>query len=515
MVAGLVLAQAAVAANDAEKYGGTLVIAQIAEITTLDPGREGGWETFAVSRHIHEALVTEDLSRSGNDVKIPPIKPALASSWEVSPDGRTYTFHLRQGVKFHDGSAFDAAAVEFNVRRAWDPKFEYFDKISANNLSYTYTSLKDIKTPDQNTVVFTFSEPFSPFLRMLAQGSGGSGGIASPTAIRKYGNDGYAEHPAGTGPYRFVDRIRGQKVDLERFDGYWGDKPYLDRIVFRPIPDGNARVAALETGEVDQIAWPPRDSVAKLKQEGFTVDNVDLPSVYYYNFNEANKVFQDVRVRRALIQSVDRVRLAQDLLKGTVAPAYGMLNPGSDAFDPSFRDYPYDPEKAKQLLSEAGYPNGVSGVLEVYAGGEPVAEWIQRDAAKVGIKLDVRSYDWNSFLARESNVGPDVALTSMEWGFLTPYWLYIVGDSHSSANRGSYHDPAFDDAAHEAITATDPAVIRQKWQEANQIIATDAAKLPIFYDRTHYAVGKNIRDFAEAAQDWYDLTKVWLADKQQ
>lgn len=514
LAAALTLTAPRALADDASKYGGTLIVGQIAEITTLDPGREGGWETFTVSRHIHESLVTEDLTHSGSELKAPPIKPGLAESWEISPDGRVYTFHLRHGVKFQDRSDFNAAAVAFNVRRSWDPKFEFFDKISASNLAYTYSSLKSVETPDDSTVVFTFSQPFSPLLRMLAQGSGGSGGIASPDAIRKYGNDGYAEHPVGTGPYRFVERVRGQKVELAKFDGYWGKKPYLNRIIFRPIPDGAARVAALETGEVDIIDWPPRDSVAKLKSEGLTVDNVDLPSVYYYSFNSANKTFEDPRVRQALILSVDRVALARDLLKGTAAPAYGLLNPGSDAYDPSFRDYPYDVEKAKQLLRDAGHPDGVSGELDVYAGGEPVAEWIQRDAAKAGIKLDVHSYDWNSFLAREHSLPPDVALTSMEWGFLTPYWLYIAASSQSGGNSGHYQNADFDKTVSNAITSVDPEAVRKKWQEANRILAEDAGKFPIYYDRTHYAVGKNVRGFAEAAQDWFDLNEVWLAEKQ-
>lgn len=508
------LVHGAALADDADKYGGTLIVAQNAEITNLDPGREGGWETFRIARHIHEALVTEDLSKSGAEVKVPPLKAALAESWEISPDGRVYTFHLRRGVKFHDGTDFNAEAVAFNIRRGWDPKFEFYDKISAANLAYTYSSLSRIDTPDDHTLVLTFAEPFSPFLRMLAQGSGGSGGIASPTAIRKYGNDGYAEHPVGTGPYRFVERVRGQKVEIERFDGYWGDKPFLDRIIFRPIIDGNARVAALETGEVDIISWPPRDSVAKLKAEGFSVDNVDLPSVYYYTFNTANETFKDLRVRQALALSIDRAGLARDLLKDTAGPAYGILNPGSDAFDPSFRDYPHDVEKAKQLLAEAGHPDGVSGLLEIYAGGEPVAEWIQRDAAKAGIKLEIRSYDWNSFLARNKKSGPEVALTSMEWGFLTPYWLYIVAHSQSSGNTGHYNNPAFDKAVHEAITAVKAEDIRDKWREANRILAADVGKLPIYYERTHYAVGKNVGGFATPAQDWYDLSHVWLKEKQ-
>ncbi len=324
---------------------------------------------------------------------------------------------------------------------------------------------------------------------------------------------GVVDHPTGTGPFRFVERVRGQSVEIARNDAYWGGPVYLDRVIFRPIPDNNARVAALETGEVDLISWPPRDAVERLKSEGFDVPNVSIPSVYYYNVNFANDAFRDVRVRQALIHSIDREGLARDLLKGTAAPAYSELVPGSAAYDPAFRDFDYNPEKARQLLKEAGYDNGVSGVLSIYAGGEPVAEWVQRDAAKVGIRLDVRSYDWNSFLAQERKAGKDVALSSMEWGFLTPYWLAIVADSDSPFNVGGYKNPAFDKAVAAAIAATDPAEETRQWREANRILAADAGKVPLFLERTHYAVGKNVRGFASPAQAWYDLKGVWLAQQ--
>ncbi|MCR6497984.1 ABC transporter substrate-binding protein [Shinella sp. CPCC 101442] len=500
-------------AGEDDKYGGTLVVAQNAEITQLDPGRQLGWETFRITRHIFDALVSEDLSKSGNDEPSPAIIPALAESWAVSPDGKVYTFKLRQGVKFHDGTDFNAEAVAFNIRRAWDPSFEFYDEVTAVNVRNTYIYLDKVETPDASTVVLTFKQPFSPLLRLLAQGSGGTGLIASPESIRKYGNDGVVEHPTGTGPYKFVERIRGQSVEIERFDDYWGEKPYLDRIVFRPIPDGNARVAALETGEVDLISWPPRDAVERLKGEGFDVPNVSIPSIYYYNVNFANEAFKDVRVRQALVHAIDREALARDLLKGTASPGYSVLVPGSAAFDPAFRDYNFDPEKSKALLKEAGLEKGVSATISIYAGGEAVAEWVQRDAAKVGINLNIRSYDWNSFLAQERTPGADVGFSSMEWGFLTPYWLSIVGNSNSGSNTGGYKSEAFDAAVSKAIAATDPAQEVANWREANRIIAEDVGKIPLFLERTHYAVGKNVRDFASPAQAWYDLKKVWLAEK--
>lgn len=146
-------------------------------------------------------------------------------------------------------------------------------------------------------------------------------------------------------------------------------------------------------------------------------------------------------------------------------------------------------------------------------GGEAIAEWVQRDAAKVGINLNIRSYDWNSFLAQNRTPDKDVGFSSMKWGFLTPYWLSIVSSSDSGSNVGGYKSEAFDAAVAKAIAATDPADEIANWREANRIIAADVGKLPLFLERTHYAVGKNVRDFVSPAQAWYDLKKVWLADK--
>jgi peptide/nickel transport system substrate-binding protein len=160
--------------------GGSLIIGIESEADVLDPQRAGGWVTFRVNRLIHESLVTEELSKTSDQTPIPAIKPGLAESWEVSPDGLKYVFHLRKGVKFTDGTDFNAKAVEFNIRRSWDKNFQYYDTRSAGNLIATYQSLKDIHVVDDYTIELLMEKPFSPFLRMLTQGGMGSAGILSP-----------------------------------------------------------------------------------------------------------------------------------------------------------------------------------------------------------------------------------------------------------------------------------------------------------------------------------------------
>ncbi|WP_080834486.1 ABC transporter substrate-binding protein [Cohnella massiliensis] len=488
---------------------GTLIVALSADVTVLDPSREGGWETFLVNRNIHESLVKEDLSKTAQESPVVEIQPSLAESWGISPDGRVYTFHLRKGVKFQDGTNFNAQAVEFNVRRAWDKSFEFYDEISATNMLRFYQDLKEIKSIDESTVEFTFNHPFPAFLRLIAQGSGGSGLIGSPEAIKKYGNDGYAEHPVGTGPFQFVERVVGDKVVLKRFDGYWGDKAYASNLIFRPITDDNARLTALRTGEVDIIQKPLKDSIDQLKQDGFGVPEADIPSVYYLTLNTKNKYFQDAKVRQAFTLAIDREALAANLLKGYAIPAYSAAHAGNEAYDPNHKPYGYDVEKAKQLLAEAGYPDGFETTLQTWTGNEPYAEWIQRDLAKVGIQLKIETFDWATF-GKQRFMTDAIGVNTMSWGFVTSYWLYVIGHSQSTGRYGNYSNPAYDEAVDKAMNEADPAKSLEYYKQARDVIDNDAAIVPLFSDKTLVAVGKNVKGFVLPSQNWYDLTKVWV-----
>lgn len=497
--------------------GGTLIIGIESEADILDPHRAGGWVTFRINRQIHESLVTEDLSKPSEEAPVPPLKPGLAESWEVSPDGLKYTFKLRQGVKFHDGTDFNAQAVEFNIRRVWDKTFEYYDARSAGNLSATYQNLKQIHIVDDHTIELIFEKPFSEFLRMLAQGGMGSGGIVSPDALKKWGNDQYAEHPVGTGPFKFLERVRGQKIELVRNDEYWGEKAHLDKVIFRPIPDAAARVTALETGEVDVIAVPPPDSVERLKSKGFNIVQGTPPHVWYLSFNFNNPYMKDKRVRQAIIMAIDRKGMAKDLLKDTANPAYSVQSPGNEAFDPNFVDYEYNPEKAKQLLAEAGYPNGFETTFQTSVDGSgqlipvPMAEWIQRDLAKIGIKVKIETYEWITYIGIWlQGMKPEVGFNQMSWGFTTPYWLEIVAHSKSGTNSGKYNNPKVDQLIEQGISETDAKKAMEDWKEANKIISEDAAIAPIVNDKAPYAVANYVDGFIAPSEEWYDLTQVQL-----
>jgi peptide/nickel transport system substrate-binding protein len=194
--------------------GGALVVGAETEIGTRDPAVSESGAAARVNQLIFEGLVVRNYKIDTKGAP-PPIIPLLATSWDISPDGLTYTFHLRKGVQFHDGSPFNAQAVEFNVRRVWDPKFEYFYKRAAAIPPYRYFNLKDVTAVDDNTVVFTLSARNAFFVAQLAEGaSPGLPTIASPTMIKKYGNDDFGNHPSGTGPFKVKEQVKGQYVTL-------------------------------------------------------------------------------------------------------------------------------------------------------------------------------------------------------------------------------------------------------------------------------------------------------------
>ncbi|MER2107697.1 MAG: ABC transporter substrate-binding protein [Solibacillus sp.] len=490
----------------------TLIIGIESEADVLDPHRAGGWVTFRINRQMHESLVVEDLSLEGKSKQTPDIIPALAKSWEISPDGLVYTFKLQEGVNFHDGTPFNAEAADFNFRRVYDENFEFFDQRSASALVNTISKIESTKVIDEYTFEVHFTEPFSAFLRLMA----GERGITmiSPEALKKAGNDLYAENPVGTGPFKFSQRVRGEKIELTRNEDYWGTKPILEKVIFQPIPNQAARTLALESGQVDVIAVPAPDSVANLESKGFVVDSGAPPHVWYLNMNMNNKIIQDKKVRQAIAMAIDRKGMAETLLKGTATAAYSIQSPANEAYDPNFVDYEYNPEKAKQLLAEAGYPNGFDTVFQTSVDGSgqlipvPMAEWIQQDLAEVGINVKLETYEWISYIGMWTNMSEEIGFNQMSWGMTSPFHLYNIVHSASGANASNYSNDEVDSLINSALTATDPAQAVEHWKQAHQIIADDAAIIPIVNDTAPYAMASYVKGFVVPNQEWFDLTPV-------
>lgn len=501
--------------------GGILSVAIESGIDVLDPHKHGGWMTFRVVRNIFEGLVDRDLSQS--DVAYCPIVPCLAESWEISPDGRTYTFYLRQGVKFHDGTDFDAEAAKFNVERMTNPEAPQYDPKAAHYSIFMWRYLKEAEVVDASTVNIHLSEPFSDFLPLLTEGGLGSATMLSPTSWQRYGNDGIKDHPIGTGPFKLVERGKKGEVVLEKNYDYWGELPFLDKLVFRPIPDSATRVAALQLGEVDLIFVPPPDTIEMLEKAGFIVIQGPVPHIWFIYLNMRSTTMQDPRIRQAINMAIDKERMAKELLRGSAKVAHGLPAPGSPSYDPGFVRYQYSPSKARELLVEAGYPEGFTMTLQTSTAGSgqlipiQMAEWIRHDLAKVGIECKLDLHEWIGYIQMWAKGIPDgVQANQISWGMSSDYWLEIVAHSKNCApngrNSGYFSNEIVDELLDKARVEYDEQRRIALYRKASSVIVEDAAYVPIVNDLAPIVMHKKVKGFSHAPAEWYDFTKVWVEE---
>lgn len=520
---GLLLATTALrpAMADDPVPGGTLIVGAETEIGTRDPAVSESGAAARVNQLIFEGLVGRDYKVDTKGAP-PPIIPLLAESWEVSDDQLTYTFHLRQGVTFHDGTPFNAEAVEFNVRRVWDPNFEYYNQRGAGIPQFRYLYLKDVKTIDEYTIAFTLSQKNAFFITQLAEGaSPGLPTIASPTSIKTYGNDEVGNHPAGTGPFMVGEQVKGEYVALNKNPNYWNKPyPYLDQLIFRQIPDATTRVNALRAGEVDMIIAVPPDDVQPLEEEGFNIAKGPLPHIWYLYFNMEDGPFQDVKVRKAVAMAIDKAGMATELLRDTASPVFSMVSTSSPAYDPNWKDpYPYDPEAAKKLMVEAGYPDGFETIYEESTSGSgqmmPVAmaEWIQRDLAKIGIRAKLQTYEWNTYLGRWLNgMEKGVGINQQSWGSNSDFWLQVPIQSKSWGNSGHLNDPTMDKLLEDMIGADSEEARIGFARELAERDMAEVYHLPVVSDMGAYALTAKVKGFIRAA-DWIeDYSNIWISE---
>ncbi len=505
------------------KKGGTLIYAMEAEPDILDPHVAGGWHTNRLTLQIHDCLVGYDLTTPVEQQPIPKLVGVLAETWDVSPDGKVYTFHLRKGVKFHDGTPFNADAVRINVERVWFKDSKWFWGRGPGRNSRHFAYLSELKVVDDHTIQFVMSQPFSEFLPQMANVTANGQCIISPTQLKKLGNENYHTHPVGTGPFEFVERVHGDRVVLKRFEGYWGDKAHVDRLIIRPMPEATARVTALQTGEADIIVIPPPDSREQLVKQGFKwVQASRTHHVWYLIFNMQNEHFKKKLVRQAVSYAIDRKSMAKYLLKDTAEPGiYGLLPPVNTAYDANMRAYEYNTEKAKELLAQAGYPNGFQTILHISVDGSgqmipvPMMEYIQSDLKKVGIDAKIEAFEWVTYLGIWSKgMKPEVGIMQLSWGQPNPNWLSIVLHSRWSAPKGSnaghYQNPALDRVMDAAVQETDPGKARLLWQEANRMATEDAALAAVVHDRISLAMSPKVKGFVHPGLEWWTFRTVWL-----
>ncbi|WP_262030682.1 ABC transporter substrate-binding protein [Microvirga sp. Mcv34] len=407
--------------------------------------------------NLYEGLVRID--RAGK------IQPLLAKSWEVTPDGLTYTFHLQEGVKFHDGSAFDSADVKFAFDRARDPK-------STNAQKQIFAPITSIETPDPATVVIKLKETSGNFLYYLGWGD------AVIVAPESAANN--AANPVGTGPFKFKSWTRGDRVDLVRNPDYWQkDKTKLESVTFRFISDAQAQVAALKAGDVD--AFPnlgaPELFAEFQKDSRFKAVAGNTEGEIVAGMNNAKKPFDDVRVRRALMHAVDRKALIEGAYSGFGQPIGSFFSPNNPAFVDMTGVVPYDPEKAKALLKEAGFGNGLSISIKspqmAYASRS--AELLSAMLSEVGVDLKIIPTEFPAKWIEEVFKAKDYDMTIV--AHTEPLDIDIFARDNYYFN---YKNDTFKALVADAAKTTDEKARYAKYAEAQKILAEDVPALFLF-----------------------------------
>ncbi len=459
----------------AAQPAGTLVVGLVAEPVNLDPAQVTDLNSNRVGRRVVETLVTfpEESTQ---------IVPGLAESWSVSRDGLKYTFKLRRGVSFHDGTPLDAEAVKFSIERqiVAEHPFNKLGKYPFAN--YFFGNVKAVEAVDPQTVEFVLKEPRASFLAVM---TAGAASIASPTAVKKLGVD-YPLSPVGTGPFKFVSWDRGQRVVLEKNPAYWKHPVKVDRVIYRPIVEDQARLTELLTGALDLIVGTPPDFVAQLENNPrLTLLKQVGAHVWYLGINNQKKPFDDKRVRQALNYAVNKDAIVRDVLKGTGSLSRGPVLPNTWGADPAIKAYPYDPERAKKLLAEAGYPSGFSTTLWVPESGSgmqsPVAmsTVIQSNLKAVGVNVTLQTMEWGAYLAKLRTKEQDLFALSWMAGNEDPD-MVMYPLLHSSQwtpngpNRALYKNEKYDELLQQARLTTDQKKRAELYREAQRILVDDA-----------------------------------------
>lgn len=464
-----------------------IFFATSAEALSLDPALVDDNDSGVVISNIYESLLRFDLE--GTD-----IEPALAESWDISEDGKTYTFHLRKNVKFHDGTPFNAEAVKIN-----------FDRQSKENLipkmSYAPLVFGDVASTevvDEYTVRVNLTKPSTPFLRNMAMSYAAP--IVSPTALKNNNND-VSTHPVGTGPYKLFAWDRGQQIILTTNDEYWGEKPKTKNVIIRIVKETSARVVALKTGSADIINGVDSNVVKEIKDNGDEVFEAEGLNVNYMTFNcRPGYVTADPEVRRAIAKAINIEELVKSLYQGYAEPAKSFFPSLMPGHNPNATLPVFDPQAAKEVLEKKGvktlkiltYSNA-----RYYntAGGQVLAEAVQAYLDKVGVKAEVEAYDWTTFKSKLLTDSWDLSFV----GWVTDNadednFANILAATDPISNQGLWHNPEYIKLIQQGTEVPNGPERNAIYQKADAIISEDMGVLPISHAKTLLGHSKKVKN---------------------
>lgn len=452
------------------------------EPTTLDPHLVNDNATARASCQIYETLVYRDTDSS--------IKPGLAESWTTSEDATVWTFKLREGVKFHDGETFNAEAVKYNIERLQNPDTAA-PKASLVNM------VKSVDVVDEYTVSFTLTEPSSVF---LAQISSYTTGMLSPKAVETYGKD-FGQNPVGTGPLKLESWDYGSSLTLTRFDDYWGEKATVDSVTIRIVPEDASRVMMLKTGDADIVAGIPPIQIADLKAD----DNVKVLietgyRTIFVGMNSTKAPLDDVRVRQAVNYAIDREAIIKNIMRDIASyPDSFMISNVIDYSAKGLGCYEYNPEKAKELLAEAGVENltmTLSTPEGRYTNDRQVAEVVQAMLAEVGITAKIEVLDWGAYQEKATAGEHELFLLGMGCPTGDPEFnMYMNFGTTGPQNYSRFSNATVDKLLEEQSTILDNDERAGVMYQIQEELKNDACSAPLYYEVQTYGSAADISGF--------------------
>jgi peptide/nickel transport system substrate-binding protein len=495
-----------------DKQGGRLVFGRGGDSVGLDPIQETDGESFKVTQQIYDTIVAYKPGTT-------EVVPNLATYWETSEDGLTWTFQLRDDVEFHDGTKFDAEAVKWNFDRWRFEDHPYHFGGEFTYYPYMFQGfpgvIKEVNVINDYTVEFVLSERQAPFLNNLAMVPFG---ISSPTAVKKYGED-YFKNPVGTGPYVFKEWRQGDRVIVEANENYWGERAYIDEIVFRSIPDNAARFMELQAGTVDMIdGVSPEDVDAVRNSEALKLSLRPSFNVGYFAMNFKFEPFDDVRVRRAFNHAINKQEIIDAFYAGLAEPAKNPMPPAIWGYNEDIEPYEYNPEKAKELLVEAGYEDGFEFDLwylpvprPYIPQGKFIAQAMQSYLAAIDVKANLLTYDWGTYLDKtDAQEAPTYMLGWTGDNGDPDNFLYVLLDKTNSDN--AYES----DELHEVLVEAQKTMDKEKrielYEEAQEIIHKDAPWVPLVHSTPPIALKNNINGFIPNPTSTEKLHRIWLEE---